>query len=90
MVRTVGTLEFREIGLADVPVIARLPRPGEAGGDPPDRMARYLRGEHHPHLALLPRVMWVAWDGTMPAGWVMDDRIVRCRVHENVFMHAAA
>lgn len=70
MTRHVGTLELREIELEHVPTIARLPRPGEAGGDPPDRMARYLRGEHHPQLALPPRRMWVAWDGAVPAGYV--------------------
>jgi GNAT superfamily N-acetyltransferase len=67
---TMPGLEFREIALSEVPVVARLPQPGEAGGDPPDRMARYLRGEHHPQHALAPRQMWVAWDGPEPVGYV--------------------
>ena len=33
-------------------------------------MERYLRGEHHPQLALGPRQMWVAWDGPEPVGYV--------------------
>lgn len=63
-------LEIREIDLSDVPMIARLPQPGEAGADSPERMERYLRGEHHPHLARGPRQMWVAWDGRVPVGYV--------------------
>jgi len=63
-------LEIREMDLADVTTIARLPEPGEAGADSPERMERYLRGEHHPHLALAPRQMWVAWEGQAPVGYV--------------------
>ena len=63
-------LEIRAIGLGEVPMIARLPQPGEAGADSPERMERYLRGEHHPHLALGPRQMWVAWEGRNPVGYV--------------------
>ncbi len=51
---------YRRAELTDVPVMAHLPQPGEAGGDPEDRMLRYLAGEHHPQPALAPRVMWVA------------------------------
>ena len=63
-------IEIREIDLGDVPLIARLPQPGEAGADSPEHMERYLRGEHHPHLALAPRQMCVAWAGRAPVGYV--------------------
>lgn len=63
-------VEIREIALSDVQVIARLPQQGEAGADSPERLERYLRGEHHPHLALAPRQMWVAWNGRVPIGYV--------------------
>jgi GNAT superfamily N-acetyltransferase len=66
----VSTIEIREIDLGEVPTIARLPQPGEAGADSPERMGRYLRGEHHPHMALAPRQMWVAWAGREPVGYV--------------------
>ena len=51
---------YRRATVADVPVMAHLPQKGEAGGDPEDRMIRYLEGEHHPQQALMPRAMWVA------------------------------
>jgi GNAT superfamily N-acetyltransferase len=65
-----STVEIREIELSQVPLVARLPQPGEAGADSPERMERYLRGEHHPHLALAPRQMWVAWADDLPVGYV--------------------
>ena len=67
---TIPPVEIREIVLRDIPAIARLPQPGEAGADSPERMERYLRGEHHPHRALAPRQMWVAWDGLVPVGYI--------------------
>ena len=51
----------------DVPRLVGLPQPGEAGGD--HRMLQYLAGEHHPHQALLPRVLWMAEDACGPVGY---------------------
>jgi GNAT superfamily N-acetyltransferase len=51
---------YRRGGPADVPAASALPQPGEAGGDPPDRMLTYLAGESHPRQALPPRAMWIA------------------------------
>jgi GNAT superfamily N-acetyltransferase len=67
-------IHYRPAAPADIPAVARLPRPGEAGGDPPERMARYLVGTHHPQHALPPRAMWLALvdasDGAIPIGYV--------------------
>ncbi|MFL5540830.1 MAG: GNAT family N-acetyltransferase [Longimicrobiaceae bacterium] len=64
-------IHFRRAVPADAARVARLRREGEAGGDPPERMARYLAGEHHPQQALPPRAMWIAEeDGGEPAGYV--------------------
>jgi GNAT superfamily N-acetyltransferase len=35
-----------------------------------DRMSRYLAGEHHPHEALMPRVIYVALDGDTLVGYI--------------------
>ena len=60
---------YRRALLTDVPAMAGLPRPGEAGGDPPDRMLSYLAGESHPRQALPPRAMWLAESGGAPIGY---------------------
>src|SRR6266480_932854 len=60
---------YRRAELTDVPVMAHLPQPGEAGGDPEDRMIRYLAGEHHPQQALAPRAMWIAELDGEPIGY---------------------
>jgi len=60
---------YRKALLTDVAAMAGLPRPGEAGGDPPDRMHRYLAGESHPRQALPPRAMWLAEFGGAPIGY---------------------
>jgi ribosomal protein S18 acetylase RimI-like enzyme len=60
---------FREATPADVPRLAALRRPDEAGGAAPERMQRYLAGEHHPRRALAPRTMWLALDGDAPVGY---------------------
>ncbi len=61
------TVQYRKAGLADVPKLVGLPRPGEAGGD--HRMLQYLAGEHHPQQALPPRVLWMASAGESPIGY---------------------
>lgn len=53
---------------ADVPLVAHLRQPGEAGGD--HRMAQYLAGTHHPQKALAPRTMWIAFEGERPIGYI--------------------
>jgi GNAT superfamily N-acetyltransferase len=60
---------YRRALLTDVPAMAGLPRPGEAGGDPPDRMLSYLAGESHPRQALPPRAMWLAESSGAPIGY---------------------
>src|SRR5262245_53256130 len=63
------SIEYRLADVSDVPRMAGLPQPGEAGGDSAERMARYLAGEHHPQHALLPRAMWIAIDASSPVGY---------------------
>ena len=63
-----SSLELRQATLADVPRLVKLPREGEAGGDP--RMALYLAGQHHPREALPPRAIWMATVGGTPIGYV--------------------
>jgi GNAT superfamily N-acetyltransferase len=65
-----AAVRFRRAMPADAMRVARLPREGEAGGDPPERMARYLAGEHHPQQALPPRAMWIAEEEGEPVGYV--------------------
>jgi len=65
-----ASVQYRRAALSDVPLVAGLPREGEAGGDPPERMARYLAGVHHPQQALPPRAMWIAERGDVPIGYV--------------------
>ena len=59
---------YREAGLADVPRLVGLPRPGEAGGD--HRMAAYLAGEHHPQQALPARVLLMATADDAAVGYI--------------------
>ena len=60
-------VHYRKADLDDVSRLVGLPEPGEAGGD--SRMLRYLAGEHHPQLALLPRVLWMAEQAGEPVGY---------------------
>jgi GNAT superfamily N-acetyltransferase len=60
---------YRRAGPGDVPAMADLPQPGEAGGDPPERMLRYVTGESHPRQALPPRAMWIAEANGAPIGY---------------------
>lgn len=52
-----------------MPVISKLPQPGEAGGDPEERMLGYLAGDRHPQQALAPRAMWIAELDGEPIGY---------------------
>lgn len=63
-------MNYRVVERDDVSVLARLRREGEGGGGSEGRMTRYLAGEHHPHQALLPRIMYMATDGDAPTGYI--------------------
>lgn len=60
---------YRRAGVEDIPRLCAIRRPDEAGGDPPDRMAAYLAGTHHPREALAPREMWIAEAEGEPVGY---------------------
>lgn len=62
-------VRYRRAELEDIALVAHLPQPGEAGGDPEDRMRRYLAGESHPKQALAPRAMWLAEVDGSPIGY---------------------
>jgi len=61
---------YREATVADIPAIARSRADDLEAGPADARMAAYLRGKHHPQLALPPRVIYVAWQGDAVAGYV--------------------
>lgn len=63
-------VRFRRAEVRDVPSLAALRAEGEAGGASPDRMTRYLAGEHHPQHALMPRGMWVALHDDAAIGYI--------------------
>jgi GNAT superfamily N-acetyltransferase len=65
------TVHYRQANQSDIPAMARL-RAGrdEGGGASADRMARYLACEHHPHQALMPRVIYVAWEEESLVGYI--------------------
>ncbi len=54
-------VQYRVAGLSDVPAMACLRGAERAAAEAWEtRIARYLQGQHHPQLALLPRVAYVA------------------------------
>jgi ribosomal protein S18 acetylase RimI-like enzyme len=55
-------IRYREAIVEDVPEMESVRAPDSEAGPADVRMARYLRGEHHPQQALMPRVMYVAAD----------------------------
>lgn len=55
-----GPIHFREASVDDVPGLENARRGDSEAGQADPRMARYLRGEHHPKKALAPRVMYLA------------------------------
>ncbi len=61
---------YREATLEDVPEMERIRLPDSAAGPADLRMASYLRGEHHPQEALMPRVMYVAADADAMVGYI--------------------
>jgi GNAT superfamily N-acetyltransferase len=63
-------VQYREAVASDTPAMARIrTEGGEGEAFQRDRMTRYLAGEHHPHQALLPRVIYVALDGDRLVGY---------------------
>ncbi len=63
-------IRYREATLADVPEMERIRVPDSAAGPADPRMASYLRGEHHPQKALMPRVIRVAADPEAIIGYI--------------------
>jgi ribosomal protein S18 acetylase RimI-like enzyme len=64
------TVRYREATPSDIPAMARVRREGEEGGAPEERMARYLAREHHPQQALIPRVIYAAWEEDALVGYI--------------------
>jgi ribosomal protein S18 acetylase RimI-like enzyme len=64
------TVEYREANPSDIPAMARIRIEGEEGGAPEERMACYPAREHHPQQALMPRVIYVAWEEDALVGYV--------------------
>lgn len=53
-------VQVREASVEDVAAMEQAREPDREAGPADRRMARYLRGEHHPGHALAPRVLFVA------------------------------
>jgi len=64
-------VEYREGTLADIPSLARLRSEGwgEAEYWVP-RITGYMKGEHHPQKALMPRVVYVAVENDIIIGFI--------------------
>ncbi len=63
-------IRYREATLGDVPEMERIRLSDSAAGPADPRMASYLRGEHHPQKALMPRVMYIAADADAMVGYI--------------------
>ncbi len=62
---------YREATIDDIPVLAKLRTQG--WGEEHywmERITGYLKKEHHPHLALMPRIIFTAVDKGMIVGFV--------------------
>jgi GNAT superfamily N-acetyltransferase len=64
-------IHYRQAQRSDIPHMARIwsAEKGE-GGTSEERMAAYFDGRHHPQQALLPRVIYVAFEGGDLIGYV--------------------
>ena len=64
-------VEYREATLADIPSLAELRAEGwgEAEFWIP-RITGYMKGEHHPQKALMPRVVYVAIENEIITGFI--------------------
>jgi ribosomal protein S18 acetylase RimI-like enzyme len=63
-------IRYREAIVEDVLGMESVRAPDSEAGPADVRMARYLRGEHHPQQALMPRVMYVAADTEAVVGYI--------------------
>lgn len=73
-----GPTIYREASAGDVAEMARIREAGGwEGGAGPERMARYLAGEHHPQQALAPRVIYVAEAGGSMTGFIAGHLTLR-------------
>jgi GNAT superfamily N-acetyltransferase len=63
-------LSFREATSRDVAAMAASRLGDLASGPADERMAAYLDGRHHPHLALRPRTAYLALAGDHVVGYI--------------------
>ena len=63
-------ISYREANPHDVPGLEAMRLPDAKAGPADPRMAIYLRREHHPQKALLPRVMYLAETPEGPIGYI--------------------
>lgn len=63
-------ISYREATPHDVPGLETMRQPDLDAGPADPRMAVYLRREHHPQKALMPRVMYLAESPDGPIGYV--------------------
>ncbi len=63
-------ISYREVSPHDVPGLEHMRLPDTVAGPADPRMAVYLRREHHPQQALLPRVMYLAETPKGPIGYI--------------------
>lgn len=61
---------YREAEIGDVARLEEMRARDATWGPADPRMARYLRGEHHPQQALMPRVMFIAEDDGHVVGYI--------------------
>ena len=64
------SIRFREASVDDVAGLEAARKSDSEGGPADPRMARYLRGEHHPQKALMPRVMYLAENTERAVGYI--------------------
>lgn len=73
---------YRQVDKSDIPAIAQI-RAAEWGGEEywKTRISRYLDGDHHPQHALMPRVMYVAFEGDCLVGFIAGHLTCRYACH---------
>src|SRR5205814_2077970 len=74
---SVESVHFRKATTADVAAMAHCRLADPAGGPADPRMAAYFDGQHHPQMALLPRVGYVALVGDEVVGYIAGHRTTR-------------
>ncbi len=63
-------MRYREATQEDIPVILEARQTDLEWGPADHRTGLYLKGEHHPQQALLPRVIIIALDGEALVGYI--------------------